>query len=73
MISKVASDNNKSIVFFAGVLTQEQACNQNGGCTGVKNTATQGWSQMTSKMDHFPVTIFDMDYSNDIKWQNPGG
>lgn len=71
MINKWALDNSKSLMGIRGPLSQDQACNQVGGCSGIHNTPTQAWTQMVNKMDAKPATIVNMLYSSDIKWQNP--
>lgn len=71
MISKWSLDNGGPKIGFGAVLSQEQACNQQGGCSGIDNTPGQSWNQMRTKMDAKPATITDMTYSTDVKWQNP--
>jgi hypothetical protein len=71
MINKWALNNSLGKMAIRGPLSQNQACNQVGGCAGVNNTSSQAWSQMVNKMDAKPETIVDMLYSVDIKWQNP--
>lgn len=71
MINKWAVNGGLGKMGIRGPLTQDQACGQVGGCSGIRNTPTQAWNQMVNKMDAKPDTIVDMLYSVDIKWQNP--
>jgi hypothetical protein len=48
-ISKWATLNGQSRIYFAGSFTQHGACGQVGGCSGINNTASEGWNQLVAE------------------------
>lgn len=71
MISKWGYDTGNGEMGFEAPLSEDQACGQVGACSGIRNTPLMAWNQMDAKMDAKPNTKVQMDYSTDIKWQNP--
>lgn len=68
-ISKWATLNGKSKVYFVGTLTQHAACAQNGGCSGINNTAAEGWNQLFDKCAADSATaLTTIRFASDIKW-----
>lgn len=57
-------------LYFPGVLTQSQACQQVGGCSGINNTPAQGWTQLYNALNADSRTANPtIRWSTDIKWK----
>lgn len=55
---------------FAGVMTQYQACQQRGGCSGINNTPEAGWTQLRNALNADPLTYQPiLRWITDIRWQ----
>lgn len=55
---------------FAGVMTQYQACQQRGGCSGINNTPEDGWKQLFDALNADPLTRQPiLRWITDIRWQ----
>jgi hypothetical protein len=55
---------------FAGVMTQYQACQQRGGCSGINNTPEAGWKQLFDALNADPLTRQPiLRWITDIRWQ----
>jgi len=55
---------------MVGSLTQWQACQDRGGCTGVNNTPKAGYTQLYNALNADPRTAQSLEWSTDITWQN---
>lgn len=53
---------------IAGVVTQWQACQQRGGCSGTNNTPEQGYMQLYNKLNADWRTAQSINWSLDFKW-----
>lgn len=66
--------NNPMII--AGVMTQYQACLDQGGCSGTNNTPEQGWTQLWNELNSDSQTAQTftnpqtLRWATDITWQN---
>ncbi|PFF83222.1 hypothetical protein CN329_26995 [Bacillus cereus] len=66
--------NNPMII--AGVMTQYQACLDQGGCSGTNNTPEQGWTQLWNELNADSQTAQTLlnpqtlHWVTDITWQN---
>ncbi|OUB36144.1 N-acetylmuramoyl-L-alanine amidase [Bacillus cereus] len=66
--------NNPMII--AGVMTQYQACQDQGGCSGTNNTPEQGWTQLWNELNADSQTAQTLlnpqtlRWVTDITWQN---
>jgi len=73
-ISKWATLNAKSKIYFEGTLTQHAACAQQSdpnAChnSGIDNTAAEGWNQLIDRCATDSATaLTDIKYASDIKW-----
>lgn len=57
-------------ISFPGTLTQYQACQQMGGCSGVDNTPPQGWTQLFNSVGSDSRTVLSsIRWSTDIMWR----
>ncbi len=55
---------------FAGVMTQYQACQQRGGCSGINNTPEAGWMQLRNALNADALTYQPiLRWITDIRWQ----
>jgi len=70
-ISLYGAVNKGKALYFPGVLTQWQACNEVGGCTGINNTPSTGWTQLYNAINSDSRTAqSNITYSTDISWNN---
>ena len=59
-----------SKIYFPGTLTQYQACQQMGSCSGQDNTPSQGWAQLFNSVGADSRTaLTNIRWSTDIKWR----
>jgi hypothetical protein len=57
-------------ILFPGTLTQYQACQQMGGCAGIDNSPSQGWTQLFNSTYADPRTsLTNIRWATDIKWR----
>lgn len=57
-------------IYFPGTLTQYQACQQMGGCSGVDNPPSQGWTQLFNAVGSDSRTsLTNIRWSTDIMWR----
>ena len=56
-------------IYFPGTLTQSQACQQLGGCTGIDNSPGTGWTQLWNAINADSRTAGTIRWSTDIKWR----
>ena len=57
-------------IMFPGTLTQYQACQQMGGCSGIDNSPSQGWIQLfNSVAADTRTSLTNIRWSTDIKWR----
>ncbi|USG67060.1 hypothetical protein NDK47_07150 [Brevibacillus ruminantium] len=63
------ADKYKNGMDISGALTQYQACEQVGGCSGTNNTPLQGWTQLYDQLNSDSRTAQRLRYSSDMKWQ----
>lgn len=63
-------------MIIAGVMTQYQACLDQGGCSGTNNTPEQGWTQLRDLLSSDSQTAQTLlnpqtlRWVTDITWQN---
>lgn len=55
---------------ITGPLSQYQACQQKGGCSGIDNTATTSWSQLWTQLNNATSTAQNLYFSTDLKWKS---
>jgi hypothetical protein len=57
-------------ISFPGTLTQYQACQQMGGCSGIDNSPSQGWTQLFNSVGADSRTsLTNIRWSTDIMWR----
>ena len=57
-------------ISFPGTLTQYQACQQMGGCSGIDNPPSQGWTQLFNSVGADSRTaLTNIRWSTDIMWR----
>lgn len=71
LISLYSSLYKGGALYFPGALTQSQACQQLGGCSGTNNTPAQGWTQLYNAIyaDSRTIPSNPIRWSTDIKWK----
>lgn len=67
-VSKWATLNSKSRIWFTGTLTQHAAC-VGKDCTNIDNTAVEGWTQLVDQCATDSATdVTTIQFATDIKW-----
>lgn len=68
-LSKYSHDTFGGAMYFPGLMTQHQACQQVGGCSGIDNTPEEGHDQLLYEVNYFPETAQEsIRWTTDIKW-----
>lgn len=67
-LSLYSYTNHGGRMTLMGAVTQYQACQQRGGCTGTNNTPSQGWSQLWDALNADTRTAQSLRWSTDMKW-----
>ncbi len=69
-LSVYSYTHHGSPMWFAGTLTEYQACQQMGGCSGINNTPAQGWTQLWNAISADSRTAQTyLRWSTDMKWR----
>ncbi len=69
-LSLYSYNNHGGAMWFVGSLTQSQACQQMGGCSGTNNTPSQGWTQLWNAITSDSRTYQSyLRWSTDMKWR----
>lgn len=72
LMSVYSATQHGLAIHFPGVMTQYQACQQRGGCTGtgwsLANTPLQGWNQLNNLVNSDARTLDWIPWLTDIKW-----
>ncbi|PKO12620.1 MAG: hypothetical protein CVU39_23330 [Chloroflexi bacterium HGW-Chloroflexi-10] len=72
-LSYWGTQNNRVAIQFPATLTQWQACQQVGGCTGSDNKPLTGWQQLFTEINRWPQTAQqNIRWMTDILWSNYG-
>ncbi len=75
LLSVYSYQNHGVPVGFVGSLTNYQACQQRGGCSGegwaIDNTPEQGWSQLYNLLNSDYRTAQGLRWATDILWTDP--
>lgn len=67
-LSLYSHTNHNNRMMIQGSLTQSQACQQRGGCSGMNNTPNQGWLQLWNVLNSDTRTAQSLRWSTDMKW-----
>ncbi len=68
-LSRYAYTQHGAPMWFVGELTEYEACQQMGGCSGINNTPSQGWTQLWNAINSDSHTAQAyLRWSTDIKW-----
>lgn len=68
-LSKYSHETFRAAMYFPGLMTQHQACQQVGGCAGIDNTPQEGHNQLLYEVNYFPETAQQsIRWTTDIKW-----
>jgi len=65
LISQYSKTYKGWYLYFSGSLTQSQACLQKGGCDGMNNSPSTGWTQLINAISGYQSTLR---WSTDMKW-----
>lgn len=68
-LSRYSFDYHGGRMGIVGALTQWQACQQRGGCSGVDNTPATGWTQLWTQLNNDANTAQSLRWSTDMKWR----
>ncbi len=69
-LSLYAYKNHGAAMWFVGALTQYEACQQMGGCSGTNNAPAQGWTQLWNAItSDSRTTQNSLRWSTDMKWR----
>ncbi|BCX04890.1 MAG: hypothetical protein KatS3mg053_2828 [Candidatus Roseilinea sp.] len=72
-MSLYAAQNKGAKLAFGGLLTQWQACQDRGTCSGLTdNTPQQGWRQLQDALNADSRTAMRLPPPSDITWRNEG-
>jgi hypothetical protein len=63
----VVTKNDPMVIL--GSLTQWNACQENGGCSGTDNSPSEGWQQLYDQLNSDSRTAQSLSYSTDISWE----
>jgi hypothetical protein len=67
-LSLYSYTNHNGRMTIQGSLTQYQACQQRGGCSGTNNAPNQGWLQLWDALNSDTRTAQSLRWSTDMKW-----